>query len=132
MRKPVVTGMDKRSATKPKLEGAGANENQPDREAEHRGGRGVMLGSRGREHRQRAGENRRDGRIRPDREPPAVAEKRKPNRGRDESEQTDLRREVRETSGRHLRGNGDGRQRQAGDRVGAEVAEDASRRKTAK
>ena len=104
------------------LEGAGANENEPDREAKRRGGRGVMLGSRGGERRKRAGENRRDGRIRADRETPAVAEKRKPNRGRDESEQTDLRRQVGETRGRHLRGNGDGRERQAGDHVGAEVA----------
>ena len=50
------------------LEGAGANENEPDREAKRRGGRGVMLGSRGGERRKRAGENRRDGRIRADRE----------------------------------------------------------------
>ena len=57
-----------------------------------------------------------------DREATAVAEEREPNRGGDESKQTDLRREVGKTSGRHLRGNGDGRQRQAGDHVSAEVA----------
>ena len=56
------------------LEGAGANENEPDREAERRGSRGVMLGSRGGERRKRAGENRRDRRIGADREAPAVAE----------------------------------------------------------
>ena len=104
------------------LEGAGANENEPDREAERRRSRCVMLRSRGGEHGQRAGENRRDGRICADRKAPAVAEQREPDRGGDEGEQTDLRREVGETSRRHLRGNGDRGQRQAGDDVGAEVA----------
>ncbi len=104
------------------LEGAGANENEPDREAERRRGRCVMLRSRGGEHGQRAGENRRDGRIGADRKAPAVAEQREPDRGGDEGKQTDLRREVGETGGRHLRGNGDRGQRQAGDHVGAKVA----------
>ena len=104
------------------LERAGANEDEPDREAERRRGRGVMGRSRRGEHRQRAGENRRDGRIRADRKTPAVAEERKADRAGDEREQADLRREVGETRGRHLRGNGDRGQRQAGDDVGAEVA----------
>ena len=104
------------------LERAGANENEPDREAERRRGCGVMLRPRRREHRKRASENRRDGRIGANREAPAVAEEREPDRGGDESKQTDLRREVGKTRGRHLRGNGDRRQRQTGDHVGAEVA----------
>ncbi len=101
---------------------ARANKDQPDRDAEHGRGRGVVGRSGCREHGQRAGENRRNGRIRPHRKPPAVAEQSKPNRGRDQGKQADLRREVRKASGRHLRGNGDGGQRQAGDGVGAEVA----------
>ena len=104
------------------LEDAGANENEPDREAERRRGCRIMLWPRRREHRKRAGENRRDGRIGADRKAPAVAEKREPDRGGDKSKQTDLRREVGETGGRHLRGNGDRGERQAGDHVGAEVA----------
>src|ERR1700733_10322141 len=104
------------------LEDAGANENEPDCETERRGGCRIMLWPRRREHRKRAGENRRDGRIGADRKAPAVAKKREPDRGGDKSKQADLRREVGETGGRHLRGNGDSRQRQAGDHVGAEVA----------
>jgi hypothetical protein len=68
-----------------------------------------------------AGENRRDGRIGADGKAPAVAKKREPDRGGDKSKQTDLRREVGKTGGRHLRGNGDRGKRQAGDHVGAEV-----------
>ena len=103
-------------------EDAGANENEPDREAERRRGCRIMLWPRRREHRKRAGENRRDGRIGADREAPAVTEEREPNRGGDKSEQTDLRREVGKTGGRHLRGNGDRGKCQAGDHIGAEVA----------
>ena len=100
---------------------ARANKDQPDHDAERRCGRSVMGRSGRREHSQRADEDRRDRRIRPYRKPPAVAEQSKPNRGRDQGKQADLGREVREASGRHLRGDCDGRQRQAGDGVGAEI-----------
>ncbi len=56
------------------LEDAGANENEPDREAKRRRRRGVVLRSRRSQHTESAGENRRDGRICADREAPAVAE----------------------------------------------------------
>ncbi len=103
-------------------EGAGANQNEPDRQAERRRGCRIMLWPRRGERRKRAGENRRDGRIGADRKAPAVAKKREPDRGGDKCKQADLRREVGKTSGRHLRGDGDRGQRQAGDHVGAEVA----------
>ena len=45
------------------LEDAGANENEPDCEAERRRGCRIMLRPRRCEHRKRAGENRRNGRI---------------------------------------------------------------------
>ena len=103
-------------------EDAGANENEPDCKAERRRGCRIMLWPRRREHRKRAGENRRDGRIGADRKAPAVAKKREPDRGGDKSKQTDLRREVGEARGRHLRGNCDRGKCQTGDHVGAEVA----------
>src|SRR5580692_8506698 len=103
-------------------EDAGANENEPDREAERRRSCRIMFWSRRREYRKRAGENRRDGRIGADRKAPAVAKKCEPDRGGDKSKQTDLRGEVGETGGGHLRGNCDRGECQTSDHVGAEVA----------
>ena len=121
-KKPVVTGMDKRSAMKPSLQRAGANEDHPDHDAERRRGRGIVGRPRRREHRQRAGENRRDGRIR-------ATESRRlsPNSANPIAPAISANRPIwgvkfGEASGRHLRGNGDRGQRQAGDCVGAEVA----------
>src|ERR1700735_3820990 len=79
------------------LEHAGANENEPDREAERRRGCGIMLWPRRREHRKRAGENWRDGRIGADRKAPAVAKKRERDRGGNKRKQADFRREVGKT-----------------------------------
>src|ERR1700733_14821574 len=59
------------------LEDAGANENEPACETERRGGCRIMLWPRRREHRKRAGENRRDGRIGADRKAPAWSNRRR-------------------------------------------------------
>ena len=56
------------------LEATSADEDEPDHEAERSRGCGVMGWSGRRKHGQRAGKNGRDGRIRADRKPPAVAE----------------------------------------------------------
>ena len=104
-------------------ERAAADEDEPDHEAERRRGCGVMGRSRSGKHGQRARENGRNGRIRADRKPPAVAEESKPDRAGQQSEKADPRRQSGETGGRHLLGNGDGGQRQAGEGVSAEVAD---------
>ena len=93
----------------------------PTSEAERRCGRSVMGRSGRGEHRQRAGENRRDGRIAPTESRRLSPNSSKPDRGGNQREQADLRRDVGEAGGRHLRRDGDGRQRQAGDGVDAEV-----------
>ena len=90
------------------LKRAGANEDDPDREAERRRGGGVVGRPRGGEHGQGAGEDGRNGRIRADRKPPARAEQRKANRPRDEREKADPRRQPGEAGGRHLLRDGDG------------------------
>ena len=101
---------------------AGANEDEPDRDAERRRCRRIVGRPRRGEHRQGAGENRRDGRIGADRKTPAVTKHGESDRAGDQRKQAGLRREAGETGGRHLRGDGDRGQRQAGENVGAEVA----------
>ena len=90
-RNPVVTGMDSRSATKPRRNDAGERENQADAEREQRRVGGVVRRARARQQRQRSGENRRDRRIRADRQKAARAEHGEADRPGDEREKADLR-----------------------------------------
>ena len=103
-------------------ERAAADENDPDHHRERRGGRGVMVGPRPGERGQRASENGRNGRIRADRKAPARAEQRKPDRARGKREEANPRRQPGEAGGRHLRGDGDCGQRQAGEGVRLQIA----------
>ena len=115
-----------------KPERAAADEDDPDHQRERRGGRGVMVGPCRGERRQRASEDGRNGRIRADRNAPARAEQRKPDRARGKREEADPRRQPGEVGGRHLRGDGDCGQRQAGEGVRLEIAgrQPANDRKT--
>ena len=121
-RKPVVTGIDSRSATKPRPKRAAEREREADAERQRRRVGGVMRRAGGRQQRQRAGEDRRDGRIGADRHQPRGAEGGEADRAGEQRDEADLRREPREPRRRHLLGDGDRGERQAGDRVGAEVA----------
>ncbi len=103
-------------------ERAAERQREADAERQRRRVGGVMRRAGGRQQRQRAGEDRRDGRIGADRHQPRSAEGGETDRAGEQRDEADLRREPREPRRRHLLGDGDGGERQAGDRVGAEVA----------
>ncbi len=104
------------------LERAGQREHEPDDERQQRDLAEIERFARREGHRQRAGEDRRDRGVRADRQAPARPEQREADAARDQREETAFRRHAAEPGGGHLLGNGDGRERQARERVGAEVA----------
>ena len=122
-RKPVVTGIDRRSAIQPSRKTPAATSSRPTIRRERRGKHEVVGRAGGRRHRDAAGEDRRDGRVGAAGEESAAAERREGERGGDQHEQPDLRREIAEPRGRHLLGDGDRRQGEAGDQVAGQEFE---------
>src|SRR6516162_11930970 len=97
------------------------DEERADQECERGRERAIFRRSGGGDGRHAAGEDRRDGRIGPDRELSARSESREGERAGHEGEKADLRRKSPEPRRRHLLRYGDGGKRQPGRKVAVEI-----------
>ena len=98
---------------------AGQHQNQADQQSERRGEFAIIRQANGSQQRQRAREDRHDRGIRARREKAVRAERREGGRSRDKGEKAEFGREAAKPSGRHLGGDDDGREREAGDEIEA-------------
>ena len=110
---------------------AGQHQNQADQQSEgRRRVRRIIRQANGSQQRQRAREDRRDRGIRARREKAVRAERREGDRAGDKGEKADIGRKAAEPRRGHLAGDGDGREREAGDEIEANGAEPNALKRT--
>ena len=109
---------------------AGQHQNQADQQSERRGEFAIIRQANGSQQRQRAREDRHDRGIRARREKAVRAKRREGGRAGDKGEKADIGRKAAEARGGHLGGDGDGREREAGDEIEANGAEPNALKRT--
>ena len=131
-RKPVVTGIESRSAIQPRRKMPANEKQEPDHQRQRSREHQILRVAGGGQCRQASGKDRRDGRIRAARQEAIASEQGECQRAREKGEEADLRGKPAEPGGRHLLGDRDRGERQSREQiVGEELKSVAIAAKTA-